>query len=237
MEGLSGVNLQDASLVQWSSYVQDVAAGMRQPPKVAMDCPEEDIKGILHRLELETRVPFCRFCFGIGGYCGCTTSTSSLQTPLWSPPAYRHASMAAAMATTASTSGPGASTSACPPPGFPTLPHPSPLAGAGRGRGRVLEERLARARARTPAIRQVRPLLQQQMMTEAVQATPYRQQVFLPPPNPPRQVRETRSQPTTTQAGATGVTPGSRAPTETSASGCARGRSTARESREAPRHR
>ncbi|MDA8040884.1 MAG: hypothetical protein MPJ22_00480 [Pirellulales bacterium] len=227
MEGLSGVNLQDASLVQWSSYVQDVAAGMRQPPKVAMDCPEEDIKGILHRLELETRVPFCRFCFGIGGYCGCTTSASSLQTPLWSPPAYRYASMAAATATTASTSGPGASTSARPPPGFPALPHPSPIAGAGRGRGRILEERLARARARTPAIRQVRPLLQQQMTTEAVQATPYRQQVFPPPPNPPRQVREARSQPTTTQAGATGVTPGSSAPTETSARGRARGRSTA----------
>ena len=180
MEGLSGVNLQDASLVQWSSYVQDVVAGMRQIPKVAMDCPEEDIKGILHRLELETRVPFCRFCFGIGGYCGCMTSASSLQTPLWSPPAYRYASMAAAMATMASTSGPGASTSACPPPGFPALPHPSPLAGAGRGRGRILEEKLARARARTPAIRQVCPLLQQQMMTEAVQATPYGQQVFPP---------------------------------------------------------
>ena len=119
MEGLSGVNLQEASLVQWSSYVQDVAAGMRQPPKVAMDCPAEDITRVLHRLESETRVPFCRHCFGIGGYCGCRTTPSSLQAPSWSPPAYSYASMAAATATTASTSATGALTSAHPPPGFP----------------------------------------------------------------------------------------------------------------------
>ena len=182
MEGLSGVNLQDASLVQWSSYVQDVAAGLRQPPKVAMDCSEEDTKGILYRLELETRVAFCRSCFGIGGYCGCTTSASLLQTPLWNPPAHSYASMAAATATMASTSGTGASTSACPPPGFPALPHPSPLAGAGRVWGKILEDKLARAAAR----RQMCPgaLPPQQMTTEAVQATPYKQQVFPPPPNP-----------------------------------------------------
>ena len=29
MEGLSGVNLLDASLIQWASYILDVAAGMR----------------------------------------------------------------------------------------------------------------------------------------------------------------------------------------------------------------
>ena len=233
MEGLSGVNLQDASLVQWSSYVQDVAAGMRQPPKVAMDCPEEDTKGILYRLELETRVPFCRSCFGIGGYCSCTTSASSLQTPLWSPPAYSYASMAAAMATTASTSGTGASTSALPPPGFPALPHPSPIAGAGRGQEKILEDKLARARA--AAIRQMCPraLPPQQMTTEVVQATPYEQQVFLPPPNPPQQGREVKTQPTTTRAGTTSVAPSSSALTETSA----RGRARERESREAPRHR
>ena len=67
MEGLSGVNLLDASLVQWSSYIQDVAAGMRHSPKAAIDCPEEDIVGVLHRLELTTNVNFCRFCFMVGG--------------------------------------------------------------------------------------------------------------------------------------------------------------------------
>ena len=45
LEGLAGVNLYEANLTQWASYIQDVALGMRKPPKAAMDCPIEDIMG------------------------------------------------------------------------------------------------------------------------------------------------------------------------------------------------
>ena len=96
---------------------------------------------------------------------------------------------------------------------------------------RLKKDKLGRAAAR----RQMCPgaLPPQQMTTEVVQATPYKQQVFPPPPNPSRQGREARTQPTTTRADITGDTPSSSAPTETSA----RGRARERESHEAPRHR
>ena len=240
MEGLSGVNLLEASLVQWSSYVQDIAAGMQLPPKVAMDCPDEDIMGVLHRLELETKVPFCRFCLAVGGYCRCKSSAPPPQTPLWSPLAYSHATMAAATATTASTSGVGVPTSVDPPPGFPALPSSgtSPIAEAGRGRGKLIQEKLARAT--TPAIRQVHPtaLPQQQVMAEAAPATPYKQQVFPPLPPPPQPTREARSRPTTTQASTSGTstTPTGAASAEASTRGHPRERSSARGSRNADSH-
>ena len=230
MEGLSGVNLLEASLVQWSSYIQDVAAGMRQPPKVAMDCPDEDIVGILHRLELATKVPFCRFCFMVGSYCRCKSSAPPPQTPLWSPPAYSYATMAAAMASTVSTSGVGVPTSVDPPPGFPTLPSSdtSLLTGAGVGRGKTIQKMLARTR--TPDIRQVHPTAfpQQQDTAEPAPAMPYKQQVFPPPPPLPRPAREVRSRPTeTTQASTTNATPTGTASAEASTRGWPRERSSA----------
>ena len=216
MEGLSGVNLLEASLVQWSSYIHDMVAGMKQPPKVTMDCPNEDIVGILHRLELVTNVPFCRFCFLVGGYCRCNSSALPAQTPLWSPPAYSYATMAAAMATTVSTSGVGVPTPADPPPGFPALPpsDTSLLAGAGIGWRNTIEKMLARTR--TPGIRQVCPTAfpQQQDTAEPAPATPYKQQVFPPPPLPLRPAREARPRPT-------GMTQASTSTTSTSPTGAA----------------
>ena len=50
LEGLARVNLLEANLTQWASYIQDLASGMRKPPKAAADCPNEDITGILHKL-------------------------------------------------------------------------------------------------------------------------------------------------------------------------------------------
>ena len=47
LEGLTGVNLHEANLTEWASYVQDIASGMRKPPRTAMDCPVQDMVGIL----------------------------------------------------------------------------------------------------------------------------------------------------------------------------------------------
>ena len=51
LEELQGTNLPEANLTQWASYVQDVASGMQKPPCMATDCPNQDIAGVLHRLE------------------------------------------------------------------------------------------------------------------------------------------------------------------------------------------
>ena len=58
LEGLQGTNLPEANLTQWASYVQDVASGMWRPPHAATDCPNQDIVGVLHRLENLTGVGF-----------------------------------------------------------------------------------------------------------------------------------------------------------------------------------
>ena len=67
LDGLTGVNLYEANLTQWASYIQDVASGMRKPPQAAIDCPIEDIMGILHKLEKMTNIAFCRFWAAIVG--------------------------------------------------------------------------------------------------------------------------------------------------------------------------
>ena len=72
LEGLQGTNLPKANLTQWASYVQDVALGMWRPPRAATDCPNQDIAGILHRLENLTRVGFCHLCYTLGNNCGCS---------------------------------------------------------------------------------------------------------------------------------------------------------------------
>ena len=68
LEGLQGTNLPKANLTQWASYVQDVASGMQKPPHVTTDCPNQDIAGILHKLENLTGVGFCCLCYALGGH-------------------------------------------------------------------------------------------------------------------------------------------------------------------------
>ena len=75
LEGLQGTNLAKANLTQWASYVQDVAWGMWRPPHAAMDCPNQDIAGVLHRLENLTGVGFCHLCYALGNTCGCAGAT------------------------------------------------------------------------------------------------------------------------------------------------------------------
>ena len=67
LEGLQGVGLPKANLTQWASYVQDMASGMRKPPRAATSCPSQDMAGVLHRLENLTGVGFCRLCYTLGG--------------------------------------------------------------------------------------------------------------------------------------------------------------------------
>ena len=98
LEGLQGTNLPEANLTQWASYVQDMASGMRRPPRTATDCPNQDIAGVLHRLENLTRVGFCCLCYALGNNCECARAT--YQAPhgygsmaLWTPPKPSYASV------------------------------------------------------------------------------------------------------------------------------------------------
>ena len=132
LEGLQGTNLTEANLTQWASYVQDVASGMWRPPCAAMDCPNWDIAGVLHRLENLTRVGFCCLCYTLGNTCGCTGATH--QAPhgygsmaLWTLAKPSYASTASSTTTTASTSMRGVSPITGPPPGFPTIGAPTPM--------------------------------------------------------------------------------------------------------------
>ena len=228
LDGLAGVNLHEANLTQWASYVQDVASRMRKPPWAAMDCPIEDIVGILHRLERMMGITFCWFCFTMGGCCECYPEVSSAPTPFWNPLEYSYAAMAAVTPTSASTSLVGVPTVADPPPGCPTLPLsmdttlPSRtanlLVSAGVGRGKAIDRMLALARP--TGLRQVRPqsAIQQQIISaipEATQATPYKQQV--PAPRVPRSDAVTRlrtaiatTRPNATTSTASGIEAGTR---------------------------
>ena len=167
LEGLQGTNLPEANLTQWASYVQDVALGMWRPPHAATDCPNQDIVGVLHRLENLTRVGFCHLCYALGGHCGCSRATH--QAPhgyggpaLWVPPKPSYASMASSTVTTTSTSMRGVSPTVGPPPGFPAMGAPTlmdvspasqsnnPLAHAGVGRGLWPQSALGSARPWVP---------------------------------------------------------------------------------------
>ena len=242
LDGLARVNLHEANLTQWASHIQDVASGMRKPPKAATDCPTEDIMGILHKLEEMTNVTFCWFCFILGGYCRCHPEVPWAPTPLWNPLGYSYATMAAVTTTSASTSMVGVPTVADPPPGYPALSLPMDttlppkatnlLAGVGVGRGKALQTMLAVVRP--PGPRQVRPQsdIQQQATSvrqKATQATPYKQQVL--PPQVPRPAAGARpctavatTQASTTTSTASGIEAGAR--------GRARERSSPRGSRD-----
>ena len=159
LEGLTRVNLHEANLTQWASYVQDVASRMRKPPWAALDCPVKDMFGILHRLERIMGITFCRFCFMMGTCCDCYPEVSLTPTPFWNPPWYSYAAMTAVTSTNASTSTVGAPTAADPPPGYAMLPPSmdaslpsktaSLLAEAGVGRGAIIDRMLARPPAFT----------------------------------------------------------------------------------------
>ena len=246
LDGLAGVNLHEANLTQWASHIQDVASGMRKPPKAATDCPTEDIVGTLYKLEKMTNIPFCQFCFILGGNCRCHSDVPQAPTPLWNPPGYRYATMAAVTTNNASTSMVGVPTVADPPPGYSTLPLPmdttlppkatNPLAGVGIGRGKALQTMLDTARP--PGTHQVRPqsAIQQPAASarqEATQATPYKQQVLpLQVPQPAAGARPctaaATTQASTTTSTASGIEAGAR--------GRARDRSSARGSRDQSTH-
>ena len=140
---------------------------MQRPPCVATDCPNQDIAGVLHRLENLTGVGFCHLCYALGGHCGCSRATH--QAPhsyggpaLWVLPKPSYASMASSTVTTASTSMRGVSLTVGPPPGFPArgMPTPmdvslasqsyNPLACTGVGRGLWPQSAPGSARPRAP---------------------------------------------------------------------------------------
>ena len=167
LEGLQGIDLPEANLTQWASYVQDVASCMQKPPHAATCCPSKDIAGILHKLENLTGIGFCHLCYTLGDSCRC--SKAAPQAPLsyrdlalWVPPQPSYASMASSMITTASTSMRGVSSMAGPPPGFPVRGTPSLvdvspasqsynlLTQAGVGRGHWLQPTPGLARAQAP---------------------------------------------------------------------------------------
>ena len=193
--------LTGASLTQWASHIQDVTSGMRIPLEAAVNCPQEDIVGVLNWLERLTPVKYCPLCFGVGNKCRCTNvprQTPSQCLALWMPPTMSYTTMASPTETMASSSGGGVPPLRYPPPGLPPgdpapmdmLPAPTTenlLATASVGRG----WRLPAAGPWTPTApgpQQVPPLAIQQRMPisgrhEAGQATPYQQQVY-PPRHP-----------------------------------------------------
>ena len=221
LEGLQGTNLPEANLTQWASYVQDVALGMQRPPHAVTDCPNQDIAGVLHRLENLTGVSFCRLCYVLGNNCGCSRATyqappSYGSTALWTPPKPSYASMASSTMTIASTSMRGVSPTTGPLPGFPAMGAPTPmdvspsynpLAHAGVGRGLRPQSAPGSARPWVPGtigLHQARPLAPRQLAAasgsqEAHPATPYQQAV-----HPPQQVRfpspVTKAEATTSQS-------------------------------------
>ena len=149
LASLTTVNLTEASLTQWASYVQDITSGMRMPPEAAVNCPQEDIVRVLNRLETLTHLKYCRLCFGIGNKCRCTKvprQTPSQASALWTPLTMSYATMASPTMMTASSHVGEVPPPRYPPPGLPPgdpalmdmLPAPSTenlLATASVGRG------------------------------------------------------------------------------------------------------
>ena len=66
LEGLQGINLPEANLTQWTSYMQDVASWIWKPPHAATGCPSQDMAGVLHKLKNLTGVGFCCLCHTVG---------------------------------------------------------------------------------------------------------------------------------------------------------------------------
>ena len=155
LAGLAMVNLLGSSLTQWATHIQDIASGIRMPSEAAVNCPQQDIIGVLNWLESMTLVKYCRLCFRVGKKCRCSNvphQTPSQASALWTPPMMSYVTMASSTETMASSSVGGVPPSRYPPPGLPpidpapmdTLPAPTSenlLATAGVGRaGRELRQ-------------------------------------------------------------------------------------------------
>ena len=118
------VDLPGSSLTRWATHIQDITSGMRMPPEVAVNCPQEDIVGVLNRLERMTLVKYCHLCFGVSKKCRCSNvpcQTPSQASALWSPLTMSYATMASSTETTASSSAGGVPPPRYPPPGLPPL--------------------------------------------------------------------------------------------------------------------
>ena len=198
LAGSTAADLLGNNLTQWASDVQEVTSYMRWPLEVAVKCPLVDIIGILNRLEGLTRVRYCRSCFGIGTGCQCSAvprQVPGLTAALWVPPTLSYMAMASPTETTASTSTVGVTPLSQPPLRGPatepmdTLPPPTMenlLATAGIIWG--CRPWVLPPVPTAPGLCQTRPKTPQQQVPttgrqEAMQATPYRQQVF-PPKSP-----------------------------------------------------
>ena len=195
LAGSFTIDLLDINLIQWASQVQEVALHMRWPPEAAVSCPQADIVGVLDWLEGLTRVRYCQCCFGVGQRCQCSAVPHQAPGPtaaLWTPPTVSYAAMASSTETMASTSATGVTPPSHLLPRAPaiepmdTLPPPTMenlLATASVGQGRKPQTPPQMPAA--PGLCQMRPWMPQQQVPtpggqEAMQATPYRQQVFPP---------------------------------------------------------
>ena len=151
---------------------------------------------------------YCRSCFGVGPGCQCSAVPRQAFGPmaaLWTPPTLSYSAMVSSTETTASTSMAGVTPLSHLPPREPaiklmdTLPPLTTenlLATAGIGRGRKPQTPPCIPTA--PGLRQTRPKMPQQQVPtpgrqEAMQATPYWQQVF--PPKRPAPKTEHHPQP------------------------------------------
>ena len=107
LAGLTMVDLPGSSMTQWAMHIQDVTSGMRMPPEAAVNCPQEDIVGVLNWLERMTPVKYCHLCFRVSKKCRCFNvprQTPSQASALWTPPMMSYATMTSSTKTTASSS-------------------------------------------------------------------------------------------------------------------------------------
>ena len=202
LAGSTAANLLGNNLTQWALDVQEVTSYMWWPLEAAVRCPLTDIIGVLNRLEGLIRVPYCRSCFGIGPGCQCSAVPRQAPGPmaaLWTPPTLSYSAMVSSTETMASNSVARVPPLSHLPPRGPTiepmdtLPSPTTenlLATAGVGWGR--KPRVLPPVPTAPGLHQMRPKMPQQQAPtpgrqEAMQATPYQQQVFLPKCLAPKQ--------------------------------------------------
>ena len=195
LAGSTTVDLMGNNLTQWASDVQEVTSYMRWPPEAAVRCPLVDMISVLNRLEGLARVRYCRSCFGVGSGCQCSAAPRQVSGPmaaLWAPPTLSYSAMVSSTETTASTSTAGATPPSRLPPRDPIaelmdtllpLTTENLLATAGVGRGH--NPQTSPCMPTAPGLCQTRPQMPQQQAPtpggqEAMQATPYRQQVFPP---------------------------------------------------------
>ena len=206
LAGSTAVDLMGNNLTQWASDVQEVTSYMWWPPEAAVRCPLVDMIGVLNRLEGLARVRYCQSCFGVGPGCQCSAvprQVSGPMTALWAPPTLSYSAMVSSE-TTASTSTAGVTPPSHLPPRdpavelmdtLPPLPTENLLATAGVGWGRKPQTLPCIPTA--PGLHQMRPKTPQQQAPtpgrqEAMQATPYQQQVF-PPKHPAPKLSTTPS--------------------------------------------